>query len=124
MLVRAVNRSDGGGCFRSRLGIGRGQSALFLFIPFLLALVLALVPVHASAAARTAGGTAFLGHVFPVDGPHGTRGYIGEFGAPRDGGRTHEGFDIVAACGTPLVAVRAGKVMKTGYDQILYGNYL
>ena len=34
------------------------------------------------------------GHQFPVDGPHGTRGYIGEFGAPRVDGRTHEGFDI------------------------------
>ena len=47
----------------------------------------------------------YYAHVFPVQGPHGTRGAIGEFGAPRDGGRTHEGFDIVAACGTELVAV-------------------
>jgi murein DD-endopeptidase MepM/ murein hydrolase activator NlpD len=70
------------------------------------------------------GAIAFEGHVFPVDGPHGTRGYIGEFGAPRDGGRTHEGFDIVAACGTPLVAVRTGRVLSSGYDPVLYGNYL
>jgi murein DD-endopeptidase MepM/ murein hydrolase activator NlpD len=33
---------------------------------------------------------------------------------PRDYGRTHEGFDIVAACGTPLFAVRNGKVLRTG----------
>ena len=70
------------------------------------------------------GGTEFHGHVFPVAGPHGTRGAIGEFGAPRDGGRTHEGFDIVAACGTPLVAVRGGRVRSAGYDPVLYGNYL
>jgi murein DD-endopeptidase MepM/ murein hydrolase activator NlpD len=62
--------------------------------------------------------------VFPVQGPHGTRGPIGEFGAPRDGGRTHEGFDITAACGTELVAVRGGRVREAGYDSVLYGNYL
>ena len=40
----------------------------------------------------------------------GRRGAIGEFGAPRSGGRTHEGFDIVAPCGAGLVAVRGGRV--------------
>jgi murein DD-endopeptidase MepM/ murein hydrolase activator NlpD len=64
------------------------------------------------------------GHLFPVDGPHGTRGYIGEFGAPRVDGRTHEGFDITAACGTPLVAVRAGTILKKAFDPELYGNYV
>jgi murein DD-endopeptidase MepM/ murein hydrolase activator NlpD len=59
-----------------------------------------------------------------VAGPHGARGYVGEFGAPRNGGRWHEGFDIVAACGTPLVAVRGGLVLRSGYDPVLYGNYL
>jgi murein DD-endopeptidase MepM/ murein hydrolase activator NlpD len=76
------------------------------------------------ALAHSSGGSSYFGHVFPVDGPHGTRGAIGEFGAPRSGGRTHEGFDIVAACGTPLVAVRGGKVLRRGYDPVLYGNYL
>jgi murein DD-endopeptidase MepM/ murein hydrolase activator NlpD len=70
------------------------------------------------------GGMPYFGHVFPVQGPHGSRGSIGEFGAPRSGGRTHEGFDIVAACGTELVAVRSGKVVEKGYDPVLYGNYL
>jgi len=63
-------------------------------------------------------------HEFPVDGPHGTRGYIGQFGAPRVDGRTHEGFDITAACGTPLVAVRAGTIIKKAYDPELYGNFI
>jgi murein DD-endopeptidase MepM/ murein hydrolase activator NlpD len=63
-------------------------------------------------------------HVFPVDGPHGTRGPIGDFGAPRNGGRVHEGFDITGACGTPLLAARGGVVAKRGYDPVLYGNYL
>ena len=63
-------------------------------------------------------------HEFPLDGPHGTRGYIGEFGAPRVDGRTHEGFDITAACGTPIVAVRAGTILKRAYDPELYGNFV
>ena len=66
----------------------------------------------------------YYGHVFPVQGPHWTRGYIGTFGAPRSGGRVHQGFDVVARCGTPLVAVRDGRVLRAGYDPVLYGNYL
>lgn len=64
------------------------------------------------------------GHTFPVDGPHGTRGYVGVFGAARTGGRIHEGFDVTAACGTPLVAVRSGTVLKTTYDPTLKGYYV
>jgi murein DD-endopeptidase MepM/ murein hydrolase activator NlpD len=52
------------------------------------------------------------------------RGEIGEFHAPRNGGRIHEGFDITAACGTALVAVRNGRVRQRGFDPVLYGNYL
>ena len=44
--------------------------------------------------------------------------------APRNGGRIHEGFDITAACGAELVAVRNGRVLRRGYDPVLYGNYL
>jgi murein DD-endopeptidase MepM/ murein hydrolase activator NlpD len=64
------------------------------------------------------------GHFFPVRGPHGKRGPIGEFGAPRSGGRTHEGFDVVAGCGTPLDAVRAGTVLRSGFDPVLDGNFV
>ena len=67
---------------------------------------------------------AYREHVFPVLGPTSTRGAIGEFGAPRSGGRTHEGFDIVAPCEAGLVAVRGGRVVRRGYDPILYGNFL
>jgi hypothetical protein len=47
------------------------------------------------------GAIEYFRHVFPVRGPHGERGPVGEFGAPRDGGRIHEGFDILAACEWP-----------------------
>ena len=75
-------------------------------------------------ALKPAGALHLHGHVFPVDGPHGTRGAIGEFHAPRNGGRIHEGFDITGACGTPLLAARGGVVAKVGYDPVLYGNYV
>jgi murein DD-endopeptidase MepM/ murein hydrolase activator NlpD len=70
------------------------------------------------------GSIEFFTHVFPVQGPHGERGPVGEFGAPRDGGRIHEGFDILARCGTEVVAAATGTVRQVGYDPVLYGNYL
>lgn len=73
---------------------------------------------------KPAGSFPLRGHVFPVDGAHGTRGPIGDFHAPRSGGRIHEGFDITGGCGTPLVAARGGTVEKAGYDPVLYGNYV
>jgi murein DD-endopeptidase MepM/ murein hydrolase activator NlpD len=87
----------------------------------------ALAVLAAPASARVGSGNgsvSYYGHVFPVQGAHGVRGAIGEFQAPRSGGRIHEGFDVTAACGTPLVAVRNGKVLRSGYDPVLYGWYL
>lgn len=71
-----------------------------------------------------AGRFRFRHHVFPVRGPHGTRGGTGEFGAPRSEGREHEGFDVLAACQTRLVAARGGVVARRGYDPVLYGNFV
>jgi murein DD-endopeptidase MepM/ murein hydrolase activator NlpD len=94
----------------------------------ILAAALALLlTAPSSAAARPPerdGGLPFRDHVFPVRGPHWTRGPIGRFGAPRSGGRTHEGFDIVAPCGARVLAVLNGSVRRTGYDPVLYGNFL
>ena len=80
-------------------------------------------PASAAIVSRD-GGTSYYGHVFPVQSAHGVRGSIGTYHAPRNGGRIHEGFDITAACGAPLVAVRNGKVLRRGFDPVLYGNYL
>jgi murein DD-endopeptidase MepM/ murein hydrolase activator NlpD len=61
----------------------------------------------------------FLRHEFPVRGPH----YYGEFAASFGGGRGHQGQDVFAACGTPLVAARGGVVKFKQYHGSA-GNYI
>jgi murein DD-endopeptidase MepM/ murein hydrolase activator NlpD len=61
----------------------------------------------------------FLRHEFPVRGPH----HFGEFAARFGGGRGHQGQDVFAACGTPLVAARGG-VVKFKQYHARAGNYL
>jgi murein DD-endopeptidase MepM/ murein hydrolase activator NlpD len=57
--------------------------------------------------------------IFPVSGPH----TFGQgVGAPRSG-HSHQGQDIMAACGTPLVAVSRAKVKFVSF-QSLAGNYV
>jgi len=62
------------------------------------------------------------GYIFPVRGPHDFGSSAGRFGAPR-AGHTHQGQDVPAACGIPLVAARGGKVKYAGY-QGAAGNYI
>lgn len=73
---------------------------------------------------KEAGTVELRGHIYPVRAPHGARGAVGEFRAPRNGGRWHKGFDITASCGTPLAAARTGTVVKRAFDPRLDGNYV
>jgi len=61
----------------------------------------------------------FLGHEFPIRGPH----YYGEHAARFGGGRGHQGQDVFAACGTPLVAARGGVVKFKQYHGAA-GHYI
>ena len=71
---------------------------------------------------RRVGTFTLRGHMYPVRGPHADRGPVGLFGVPRNGGRTHEGYDVNAACGTRLVAARGGVVIRSRFDPVLYGH--
>ena len=51
-------------------------------------------------------------------------GAIGSFGAPRNGGRIHRGLDVLARCGTPLVAARSGVVVRRRSNPRLDGNFV
>lgn len=73
---------------------------------------------------KEAGSVTLRGHFFPVRGPHGTRGPVGKFGAARNGGRVHIGFDVTARCGAPLAAVRTGTIVKRAFDPRLDGNFV
>jgi murein DD-endopeptidase MepM/ murein hydrolase activator NlpD len=61
----------------------------------------------------------FLRHKFPVRGRHD----YGEFAASFGGGRGHEGHDVFAKCGTPLVAARGG-IVKLKQSHSRAGNYV
>jgi murein DD-endopeptidase MepM/ murein hydrolase activator NlpD len=61
-------------------------------------------------------------HVFPVRGRHNFGEAAARFGAGRSG-HTHQGQDVMAACGTKLVAARGGVVKFKGYHAAA-GNYI
>jgi murein DD-endopeptidase MepM/ murein hydrolase activator NlpD len=61
-------------------------------------------------------------HVFPIQGKHGFGGSGSDFGSGR-AGHSHQGHDVFARCGTPLVAARGGTVQRRAYHP-LSGNYL
>ncbi|HEU5142060.1 MAG TPA: M23 family metallopeptidase, partial [Solirubrobacterales bacterium] len=65
---------------------------------------------------------ALYGYAFPVLGAHDFGGSQSVFGAGRSG-HTHQGHDVMADCGVPLVAARGGRVQYSGY-QGAAGNYV
>ena len=69
------------------------------------------------------------GGVFPIAGPYSFSGPDGSFGSARPGragrpGRSHEGQDIVAAAGVPIVAPVAGTVAFVAFQEGGAGQYV
>ena len=64
----------------------------------------------------------FLDHKFPVRGRHDFGGAGAVFGTGR-AGHSHQGQDVFAACGTPLVAARGGTVVFKAFQERA-GNYV
>jgi murein DD-endopeptidase MepM/ murein hydrolase activator NlpD len=62
-------------------------------------------------------------HVFPVAGPHSYGGADARFGAGRPGHR-HQGQDILAAEGTPVLAPRGGTITWRAFQAKGAGYYL
>lgn len=60
---------------------------------------------------------------FPVAGPHGFGGSGSRFGVGRVG-HTHQGQDIPADTGTPVVAPTAGRITFTGYQAAAAGEWV
>lgn len=58
------------------------------------------------------------GQACPVAGPV---SFIDTWGAPRSGGRTHQGVDMMAARGTPVAAIFDGTISRTGSSSSLGG---
>lgn len=65
----------------------------------------------------------FRHHRFPVAGPFSWGGLDGRFGAGRKG-HIHQGQDLAAAEGTPLVAPRGGTVKTVQYQASGAGHYV
>jgi murein DD-endopeptidase MepM/ murein hydrolase activator NlpD len=63
------------------------------------------------------------GHVFPVRGPYTFGGADARFGTKRSG-HTHQGQDVPAAEGTPVVAPYAGRIEAVRYQAGGAGHYV
>lgn len=61
-------------------------------------------------------------HIFPIRGRHNYGQSGARFGAGRSD-HTHQGQDVMASCGTRLVAARGGTVKFSGYHSAA-GNYI
>lgn len=82
----------------------------------------ALAARPATSSAAPSLGFSFYGYAFPLLGSHDYGGSGAVFGAGRSG-HTHQGQDVMAECGVPMIAARGGTVQYSGYEGNA-GNYV
>jgi murein DD-endopeptidase MepM/ murein hydrolase activator NlpD len=110
------------GAYTARLVLtGRGAHAARAYVR--ASLTVAAPPPPAPVAAPSAPSVTAGAGVFPVQGPYSFGGPDGRFGALRSG-HVHQGQDIVAAAGTPVVAPLPGTVTRTAYQAAAAGYYV
>lgn len=80
-------------------------------------------PASAPPGVPTPAQTAAEGAVFPVSGSHSFGGPENRFGAGR-AGHTHQGQDVLAGEGLPVLAPLAGTIVTTGYQAGGAGWYI
>jgi murein DD-endopeptidase MepM/ murein hydrolase activator NlpD len=75
-----------------------------------------------SSSTGAGGGPAVSGGHCPVQGARTGRDFSNDWGYPRSGGRTHQGNDVFASRGTPVIAIEDGRVVRMNtQDQGLGG---
>jgi murein DD-endopeptidase MepM/ murein hydrolase activator NlpD len=79
--------------------------------------------LRASGRASAVDNLGFYWHRFPLGGPFTYSGTDGEFGADRPG-HVHQGQDLLAPEGTPVVAPRGGEVTTVAYQAGGAGHYV
>lgn len=80
-------------------------------------------PPPAEAGVPTPAQTVAAGSAFPVTGPHDFGGAEDRYGAAREG-HVHQGQDVLAAEGTPIVAPLAGTISWVSYQAGGAGYYV
>ena len=103
-MKTSAGRNAAGGSYRFRIADPTGTPA-------------ELAPRLASRSLRGSLGFTVHGFIFPVRGPH-------SYGDGIGAGRGHQGGDVAASCGTPLVAARGGRVHYNSYQASGAGHYL
>ncbi len=87
-------------------------------------LVPACLVIAIAAAATATPASAYQRYRYPLKGPHNYGNVdVTGFGAKRGDGSIHNGQDIIADCGTPIVAAHSAVVRSAGHSTG-YGNYV
>ena len=121
-MARADNQEDGTeSTVQGWVGTRKGALVALLITGVLVASGCATLGRYGPS--RPATGPVLRSFVFPVAA--GKASYSDTFGAPRSGGRTHEGQDLMAAKHTPVVAAADGTITSVTWSSAgLSGNAL
>ncbi len=111
------------GKYTARLVVSGAGVTRYLRLPLTVVAPTPPPPVEPVAAAPASLTAATASKIFPVQGPNSLGGEGSRFGAGRTG-HAHQGQDIAAAEGTPVVTPRGGSVYWIAYQAKGAGHYV